>query len=145
MNAEIKNNESAQSTINDDLLYWQKQLILYTKGHYGSLQFVFDDLSYFAAELFDLSVDEVTQQSINAMIEITVDTLQKHGAVKSTIWKDMTRQLLRNDHTVDLDNTSRYLSYMLSCMRNIHVDKHNLELGNVSAQMHRQINAKRPS
>lgn len=142
MNAEIKNNESGQS-INDELTYWQKQLILYTKGHYGPMRFIFDDLSSFAAELFDLPVDEVTQQNVNAMIEITIDTLLKHGVVKSTIWRDMTHQLIRDNHTVDLDNTSRYISYMLASMQGIHVVNHNLALGTVSAPMYQRINDRR--
>lgn len=133
------NKVNTKAAINDDLTYWQKQLILYTKGHYGPVQWAFDELKYFAAALFDLHIEYVTQRNVNAMIEVTIETLLEHGAVKQTIWRDMTKQLLRDDHMVKLTPENRYISYMLSRLQGIHVVEHNLELGDVSEDMTRII------
>ena len=135
--------ENNKLSINDELTYWQKQLILYTKGHYGPVNWAFHELKYFAAEFFELDVKHVRQRNVNTMIEVTIETLLKYGAVKSTIWRDMTYQLLRDDHIVKLDNSNRYVSYMLSNMQGVNVIDNHLSLGEVSEEMKQKIKDER--
>jgi hypothetical protein len=50
-----------------DLHYWEKQLILYTKCHYGRIDYE-NDLKRFAAELYYQSLEHVEQYSVLHMV-----------------------------------------------------------------------------
>jgi hypothetical protein len=56
-----------------ELHYWKKQLILYTKNHFGRIDYE-KDLKRFATELYYLSLEHVEKYSVLHMV---VDLYQK--------------------------------------------------------------------
>ncbi|MET3505541.1 hypothetical protein [Halalkalibacter oceani] len=56
-----------------ELNHFEKQLILYTKGHFGRINYD-QDLKYFASELYDIPVNHIDKYNILSMV---VDIYQK--------------------------------------------------------------------
>jgi predicted aldo/keto reductase-like oxidoreductase len=58
----------------------EKQLILYTKGHFKRIKYE-QDLKYFAAELYALSPEQVEWYSISHMVTDVYQKLVDHGLI----------------------------------------------------------------
>ena len=50
-----------------EITYWKKQLILYTKNHYGKINYE-RDLKYFVAEYYTLDVEYVDYFNVFSMV-----------------------------------------------------------------------------
>lgn len=62
-----------------EITYWEKQLILYTKGHFGKVIYTDNILKLFAAKLYDLDIERVDPYNVNHMIMYLFETLvEKH-------------------------------------------------------------------
>lgn len=67
-----------------NLLYIEKQLILYTKGHFkdlGQMDYA-TDLKYFASELYGLYPEQVEQRSIFHMVITLYQKLINNGYIR---------------------------------------------------------------
>jgi hypothetical protein len=58
----------------------EKQLILYTKGHFNRINYE-QDLKYFAAELYALSPERVELYSVSNMVMDVYQKLVDHGLI----------------------------------------------------------------
>ena len=111
-----------------DLHYAEKQLILYTKGHFKRIDY-YNDLKYFAANLYGLSVEQVDEYNILHMVidlyEDLVDTRYIKFRLKhflSDVFKRGFNDTGKNE--IKWDNVIRHI---LAEIQGIGVD--GLELG----------------
>lgn len=65
--------------------YWEKQLIAYTKGHYGFVNFSYTVLKYFAASMYDLQVEDVGKYSVNHMLFALHNKMNVSRGLEQTI------------------------------------------------------------
>lgn len=63
-----------------ELTFWQKQLILYTKGQYGKIDYD-RHLKYFAGLHFEIHIDHITEHHIFKLVSKTYHDLQKRQLV----------------------------------------------------------------
>lgn len=48
--------------------YWELQVIAYSKGHYGVVNFNYESMVYFAARMYDVLEEDVSKYNINHML-----------------------------------------------------------------------------
>jgi hypothetical protein len=108
----------------------EKQLILYTKGHFKEIDYS-RDLKYFAAEMYDLDPERVEQYSINHIVTNLYQRLVDTGYIDFSL-KDFLQDIFKRSW---LYHNSRSIDYqivleqMLAEIQNIRT--HGLDLGEV--------------
>jgi hypothetical protein len=119
-----------------ELHYWKKQLILYTKNHFGRIDYE-KDLKRFAAELYWLSLEHVEQYSVLHMVVDLYQRLVDDGHISfklESFISDIFRRSFR-------ERSSREVSYddvlrqMLAEIQGIVVLGTNLNLGSPDEKM----------
>jgi hypothetical protein len=119
-----------------ELHYWKKQLILYTKNHFGRIDYE-KDLKRFAAELYYLSPEHVEKYSVLHMVVDLYQRLVDEGHISfklegfiSDIFRRSFRE--RNSREVIYDDVLRQ---MLAEIQGIVVLGANLNLGSPDEKM----------
>jgi hypothetical protein len=69
-----------------ELNYWEKQLILYTKGHFGRTNYD-KDLKRFPAELYGLSLEHTDNYNVLGMVIRLYQKLVDSGHIRFTLEK----------------------------------------------------------
>lgn len=67
-----------------NLHYWEKQLILYTKGHFGRTDYI-KDLKYFPSELYGLSIERTDNYNVFGMVVRLYQKLVDHKYIPFTL------------------------------------------------------------
>lgn len=67
-----------------ELHYWEKQLILYTKAHFGRVNYE-KDLKRFPAELYGLSLEYTDNYNVLGMVVRLYETLVKMGHINFSL------------------------------------------------------------
>jgi hypothetical protein len=119
-----------------ELHYWKKQLILYTKFHFGRIDYE-KDLKRFAAELYGQSLEHVEKYSVLHMVVDLYQRLVDDGHISfklegfiSDIFRRSFRE--RNSREVNYDDVLRQ---MLAEIQGIVVLGTNLNLGSPDEKM----------
>lgn len=118
------------------LHYWEKQLILYTKGHFKRLNYA-EDLKWFPAELYGLEVEQVSIENVFHMVVDVYETLGKYGFVHFEL-KEFLASLFRGSSSVQLETVIRQL---LSEIQGMSVANTGLELGEADKELAKRIQA----
>ncbi|MGH0533159.1 hypothetical protein ACQVP7_27065 [Bacillus paranthracis] len=63
-----------------ELYYWEKQLILYTKGHFKRIDYK-NDIKLFTAKLYGLGLEDVGIQNVLHMVLDVYNTLCENGFI----------------------------------------------------------------
>lgn len=123
-----------------ELHYWEKQLILYTKGHYKRIDYK-KDIKLFTAKLYALSLEDVGFKSVLHMVLDVYETLCDNGYI-SFNFKTFISTLLREsafkseDHKIDEYDI---LHKLLAEIQNIPVLSKGLDLGEADAELLEEI------
>ncbi|PGT89810.1 hypothetical protein [Bacillus thuringiensis] len=113
-----------------ELHYWEKQLILYTKGHFKRMDYR-KDLKLFTARLYGLGLEDVgTRITLHMVIDV-YETLCENGYINCTI-KTFISSLLRKSNTVDVYDI---LNTLLSEIQGIPVASKGLDLGEADREL----------
>lgn len=118
------------------LHYWEKQLILYTKGHFKRLNYE-KDLKWFPAELYGLAVEQVSAENVFHMVVDIYETLGKCGLIRFEL-KEFVSAMVRGASDKQLDTAVRQL---LSEIQGMSVANTGLELGEVDTELAKRIQA----
>lgn len=119
-----------------ELHYWEKQLILYTKGHFKRLNYT-EDLKWFPAELYGLAIEQVSIENVFHMVVDVYETLGKCGFVRFEL-KEFLSALFRGSSSVQLETVIRQL---LSEIQGMSVANTGLELGEADKELAKRIQA----
>lgn len=124
------------------LSYWEKQIILYTKGHFGEINH--HHLKYFAAEHFGLHPDQVEQYSINYMVANLYEKLIDEGYIGFKLYSFVNEVFKRKRFEGDNSDGVKWsdmLKLMLSDIQGISVlgEDFNLDLGAPDKEILKQI------
>lgn len=126
------------------ITYYEKQLILYTKGHFGPVNYDNDVLKLFAAKLYDLEINRVDPYNINHMVIYLYEALVEQGFIVKPLInlfdmffkeanKDQRKAVLAQDITITL----------LKLMQGIKVKDDNdsflIELGTADKNLKKEI------
>jgi len=68
------------------LSYYEKQLILYTKGHFKK-NYIFNDIKFFVSKEYDLNINQVSWNSIYYFIVNIYFKLIEHDCIQKPIQK----------------------------------------------------------
>lgn len=69
-----------------ELHYWEKQLILYTKGHFDRVDYE-KDLKHFPSELYGLGLERTDNYNVLGMVTRLYQNLVDAGHIKFTLEK----------------------------------------------------------
>jgi hypothetical protein len=108
----------------------EKQLILYTKGHFKEIDYS-RDLKYFAAEMYDLDPERVEQYSINHIVTNLYQKLVDAGFIEFSL-KDFLQDTFKRSWLYYNSRSIDYrvvLEQMLAEIQKIRT--HGLDLGEV--------------
>ncbi|PKR82902.1 hypothetical protein [Heyndrickxia camelliae] len=123
-----------------DLKYWEKQLILYTKGHYPRTDYE-KDLVHFPSEFYGLSLEQTYQYNVLHMVTDVYQKLVANGHIQFKLdtfitdifkraWWDNGKKEVSYDHI---------LKHMLSEIQNIVILNSGIELGGVDENLYNII------
>ncbi|WP_257142918.1 MULTISPECIES: hypothetical protein [Bacillus cereus group] len=125
-----------------ELHYWEKQLILYTKGHFKRIDYK-KDLKLFTAKLYALGLEDVGSKNILHMVLDIYETLCENGYInfnfKTFIFNLLRESSFKSDsHSID-DND--ILHKLLAEIQNIPVLSKGLDLGEPDSELLGEIMA----
>lgn len=106
-----------------ELNYWEKQIILYTKGHFGKIDRA-TSLTYFAAEHFGLYPSQVEQYSINYMVTNLYEKLIDGGYIGFDLYSFIHEAFKRQHFHAESTDSVKWgdmLNLMLSDIQGISV------------------------
>ncbi len=114
------------------LYYWENQLILYTKGHYGHINYE-NDLRYFACKLYGLDLQHTDDYNVFGMVVRLYEKLVEIGLIRFSLEDFLTSAFRRsaiersaNDEIKHMD----IMRLMLAAIQNMKVLDTPLNLGN---------------
>ena len=127
------------------LHYWENQLILYTKGHFGKIDYD-REIKYFPANLYGLYLEHTDDYNVLGMIVRLYQKLVDHKLIpfelegfidgifrKSRMYRGKSDEVNRQD----------IMDYMLAAMQNMQVQGTILELGEPDKEMIETLTALR--
>jgi hypothetical protein len=124
-----------------ELNYWEKQLILYVKGHFKRVDYQ-RDLNHFPANLYGLELEQVEQYSVFSMVVGLYQTLVDDGHIKFTLEGFISDVFKRSLFEREKKNQISYndiIRQMLGEIQNIKVLGENLELGSPDSKLLKKI------
>lgn len=113
------------------IYYWENQLILYTKGHYGHLNYE-NDLRYFAAKLYGLDLQHTDDYNVFGMVVRLYEKLAQNNLIKfslETFLTDAFRRSAIERNANDEVNHMDIMRLMLAAIQNTKVLDTPLDLG----------------
>lgn len=123
-----------------EIHYWEKQLILYTKGHFKRIDYK-KDIKLFPAKLYGLGVDQVDMKNVLHMVVDIYDTLCKNKYIDFNL-KTFIHSLLRESAfkgTSHKTNVDDILNMLLAEIQNIPVVSKGLDLGKADGELLEKI------
>jgi hypothetical protein len=124
-----------------ELNYWEKQLILYVKGHFKRVDYD-KDLNHFPANLYGLELEQVEQYSVFGMVVGVYQSLVDDGRIKFTLEtfiSDVFKRSLFEREKKNQINYDDILRQMLGEIQSIKVLGENLELGSPDTNLFKKI------
>ncbi|PDZ55741.1 hypothetical protein CON15_19565 [Bacillus cereus] len=122
--------------------YWEKQLILYTKGHFKRINYK-KDIKHFAANLYGLNLEQVSTDNVLHMVLDIYENLCLNDYIEFN-FKNFISDLFKNAYFTDRGDKvdlSDILNQMLSQIQNTPVVRKGLNLGEVDKGLFEKINA----
>ncbi|MEB9467871.1 hypothetical protein P4J10_14445 [Bacillus cereus] len=122
--------------------YWEKQLILYTKGHFKRINYE-KDIKHFAANLYGLKLKQVSTDNVLHMVLDIYEKLCLNDYIKFN-FKNFISDLFKKSYFTDKGDKvdlSDILNQVLSQIQNIPVVRSGLDLGEVDKELFEKINA----
>ncbi|KXY51058.1 hypothetical protein AT268_31640 [Bacillus cereus] len=123
-----------------ELHYWEKQLILYTKGHFKRIDYK-KDIKLFTAKLYGLGLEDVGMQNVLHMVLDVYETLCENGCINFKL-KTFIATLLKKSafkgepHKIDEDDI---LHELLAEIQGISVLNTGLDLGEANRELLEEI------
>jgi hypothetical protein len=121
----------------NELSYWEKQLIKYTKGHYGRIDYN-KDLKHFPSAAYWIGLDQVEKYHILGMVVRIHEKLVKRGDLtfKLESFIDNVYRRSRMERS-DYDNVNRedIMRQLLAEIQNMAVQGRGLDLGEVDGDI----------
>jgi hypothetical protein len=124
-----------------ELNYWEKQLILYVKGHFKRVDY-HRDLNHFPANLYGLELEQEEQYSVFGMVVGLYQTLVDDGHIKFTLEVFISDVFKRSLFEREKKNQVSYndiIRQMLGEIQNIKVLGVNLDLGKPDETLFKKI------
>lgn len=126
-----------------EINYWEKQLILYTKRHYGRVNYK-EDLKHFPAKLYGIPLDSVKQYHEKGMVVRLYNGLVSEGHLKFELEDFIDNIFHRSVRERDSTEVSYYevLGELLADIQNLTIGGTELDLGDVDTDLHAVIQEK---
>ncbi|WP_437261216.1 hypothetical protein [Bacillus thuringiensis] len=121
--------------------YWEKQLILYTKGHFKCINYE-KDIKHFAANLYGLKLEQVSTDNVLHMVLDIYEKLCLNDYIKFN-FKNFISDLFKKSYFTDKGgkvDLSDILNQVLSQIQNIPVVRSGLNLGEADKGLFEKIN-----
>lgn len=119
-----------------ELHYWEKQLILYTKGHFKHIDYK-KDLKLFSTKLYGLDLEDVEIHNVLHIILDLYQTLCKNGFIKFNFKMFISNLLRESTFKNGLHKFDEYdiLYSMLAEIQSIPVLSKGLDLGEADNEL----------
>lgn len=126
-----------------ELHYWEKQLILYTKGHYVKNIDYNKDLRHFTANIYGLYFDQVKDYMVQGMVVDLYEKLVNNGLITHSIETFIADIFKRSFYDRGSYEVNRYdiIYYMLGEIQGISVLNVGLDLGTTDDDLFHIINS----
>ena len=123
-----------------ELSYWEKQLILYTKGHYARVDYE-KDLKEFPAKAYLLGVEHTDQSNVFNFVTRLYTTLYENGHIPFTLEGFLTNIFKRVRFDKDNNSVDRMtiMKQMLADIQGMRV-LGRIELGEPDEELRKKIN-----
>ncbi|MFJ8528522.1 hypothetical protein [Bacillus sp. NPDC094106] len=124
-----------------ELHYWEKQLILYTKGHFKRIDYK-KDIKLFTAKLYGLGLEDVGMQNVLHMVLDVYETLCKNGYINFNLKTFIATLLKKSAFKSESNKIDGYdiLQELLAEIQNIPVLSKGLDLGEADRELLEKIN-----
>lgn len=123
-----------------ELHYWEKQLILYTKGHFKHIDYK-KDLKLFPAKLYGLDLKDVGTENALHMVLDLYHTLCENGFIKFNFKMFISNLLRESSFKNESYKIDEYdiLYRLLAEIQGIPVLSKGLDLGEVDSELFNKI------
>lgn len=128
------------------LTYWEKQFILYCKGHYSRMD-INKDIKYFSGKEYGLSDEHVDQFNINAFVFGLYDKLKDNRYIKfnlndflQDVFKRGYYESTKPNYDINWNTVLRKMCSDITTMKiKFDDDSRNIELGEVDGELYNKI------
>lgn len=123
-----------------ELHYWEKQLILYTKGHFKRIDYK-KDLKLFTAKLYGLGLEDVGMQNVLHMVLDVYETLCENGYINFKLKTFIATLLKKTAFKSESNKIDAYdiLHELLAEIQGIPVLSNGLDLGEADRELLEKI------
>lgn len=123
-----------------ELHYWEKQLILYTKGHFKRIDYK-KDLKLFTAKLYGLGLEDVGMQNVLHMVLDVYETLCENGYINFKLKTFIATLLKKSAFKSESNKIDAYdiLQELLAEIQGISVLRNGLDLGKADRELLEKI------
>lgn len=123
-----------------ELHYWEKQLILYTKGHFKRIDYK-KDLKLFTAKLYGLGLEDVGMQNVLHMVLDVYETLCENGYINFKLKTFIATLLKKSAFKSESNKINTYdiLHELLAEIQDIPVLSNGLDLGEADRELLEKI------
>ncbi|HDR7922271.1 hypothetical protein [Bacillus paranthracis] len=123
-----------------ELHYWEKQLILYTKGHFKRIDYK-KDIKLFTAKLYGLGLEDVGMQNVLHMVLDVYETLCENGYINFKLKTFIATLLKKSAFKGESNKIDAYdiLHELLAEIQGIPVLSKGLDLGEADRELLEEI------
>ncbi|AFV21553.1 MULTISPECIES: hypothetical protein [Bacillus] len=123
-----------------ELHYWEKQLILYTKGHFKRIDYK-KDIKLFTAKLYGLGLEDVGMQNILHMVLDIYEALCENGYINFKLKTFIATLLKKSAFKSESNKIDAYdiLQELLAEIQGISVLRNGLDLGKADRELLEEI------